>query len=121
MTGIKYRHSLEDLIQKKVIIVIGMMETSYSEMKDGLRKETASATSIFCFGEHKAEIISKLIDRPVTDILQLPQSGLISMLCTYTYLYMFMHFITGKSDKVFFSLCCDVCFKFSQNCVTSFP
>jgi hypothetical protein len=73
-------------------------DISYSEMKDVLRKETASATAIYCFGEHKVDIISKLIDHPVTDILQLPQSGLVSMLCTYTYLYMFMHFITGGNS-----------------------
>jgi hypothetical protein len=73
-------------------------DISYSEMKDVLRKEISTASGIFCFGEHKAEIISKLIDSPVTDIWQLPQSGLISMLCTFTYHDMFMHFITSKSS-----------------------
>jgi glycyl-tRNA synthetase alpha subunit len=63
----------------------------YSELVTLLRRETSSAHKIYSFGCQNSEFISRLIHRPVTDIFELENSGLMHLLCKFTCHYMFIH------------------------------
>jgi len=43
----------------------------YSELETVVHREASSAVAIYCFGPHKTQFISGLIERTVNDITQL--------------------------------------------------